>query len=99
MVVGDGSTEDAVKARVSQIKNILENTDQQYEQEKLNERVEFSAFYPTMYPWHAGEHRELKLSESVETLLRENAKLRKDNARLRKEAAREAKGRGVKRGR
>jgi len=67
--------------------------------EKLNERVEFSAFYPTMYPWHAGEHRELKLSESVETLLRENAKLRKDNARLRKEAAREAKGRGVKRGR
>ena len=67
--------------------------------EKLNERVEFSAFYPTMYPWHAGEHRELKLSESVETLLRENAKLRKDNARLRKEAARETKGRGVKRGR
>ncbi|GHP12507.1 RuBisCO large subunit-binding protein subunit beta, chloroplastic [Pycnococcus provasolii] len=39
VVVGDGSTEDAVKARVSQIKNILENTDQQYEQEKLNERV------------------------------------------------------------
>ena len=33
VVVGDGSTEDAVKARVSQIKNILENTDQQYEQE------------------------------------------------------------------
>ncbi|XRB25219.1 RuBisCO large subunit-binding protein subunit beta [Pseudoscourfieldia marina] len=39
VVVGDGSTEGAVKARVSQIKNILENTDQQYEQEKLNERV------------------------------------------------------------
>lgn len=39
VIVGDGSTEDAVKARVSQIKNILENTDQQYEQEKLNERV------------------------------------------------------------
>ena len=39
VIVGDGSTEGAVKARVSQIKNILENTDQQYEQEKLNERV------------------------------------------------------------
>ena len=49
--------------------------------------------------FHRCEHRELRLSESVETLLRENAKLRKDNARLRKEAARETKGRGVKRGR
>jgi hypothetical protein len=38
-IVGDGSSEDAVKARVSQIRNMVEQTDQDYEREKLNERI------------------------------------------------------------
>ena len=38
-IVGDGSTQDAVEARVRQIKNVLQNTEQDYEREKLNERV------------------------------------------------------------
>ena len=38
-IVGDGSTEEAVKARVRQIKNVIQNTEQDYEREKLNERV------------------------------------------------------------
>ena len=39
VIVGDGSTEADVKARVNQIKNLLEETDQNYEQEKLSERI------------------------------------------------------------
>ncbi len=38
-IVGDGSTEEAVKARVRQIKNLITETEQDYEKEKLNERV------------------------------------------------------------
>ncbi len=38
-IVGDGSSEEAVKSRVKQIKNIVANTDQDYEKEKLNERI------------------------------------------------------------
>lgn len=38
-IVGDGSTEDAVKARVKQIKNIVAETEMDYEKEKLNERI------------------------------------------------------------
>ena len=38
-IVGDGSSEEAVKSRVKQIKNIVANTEQDYEKEKLNERI------------------------------------------------------------
>jgi len=38
-IVGDGSTEAEVAARVKQIKRIIEETEQDYEKEKLNERV------------------------------------------------------------
>ena len=38
-IVGDGSSEEAVKSRVKQIKNIVANTDQDYEKEKLTERI------------------------------------------------------------
>lgn len=38
-IVGDGSSQDAVEARVRQIKNVIANTEQDYEREKLNERV------------------------------------------------------------
>jgi hypothetical protein len=38
-IVGDGSTEEAVKARVRQIRNLITETEQDYEKEKLNERV------------------------------------------------------------
>ena len=38
-IVGDGSTQDAVEARVRQIKNVIAETEQDYEKEKLNERV------------------------------------------------------------
>ena len=38
-IVGDGSTEAAVKARVRQIRNLITETEQDYEKEKLNERV------------------------------------------------------------
>ena len=38
-IVGDGSTQDAVEARVKQIKNVISETEQDYEKEKLNERV------------------------------------------------------------
>ena len=38
-IVGDGRSEDAVKARVKQIKNLIAETEQDYEREKLNERV------------------------------------------------------------
>ncbi len=38
-IVGDGSSEDAVKSRVKQIKNLVANTEQDYEKEKLNERI------------------------------------------------------------
>eukprot|EP00252_Welwitschia_mirabilis_P007600 TRINITY_DN1912_c0_g1_i4.p1 TRINITY_DN1912_c0_g1~~TRINITY_DN1912_c0_g1_i4.p1 ORF type:complete len:595 (-),score=123.76 TRINITY_DN1912_c0_g1_i4:387-2171(-) len=38
-IVGDGSTEEAVNKRVAQIKNIMEATEQDYEREKLNERI------------------------------------------------------------
>lgn len=39
VIVGDGSSQDAVEARVRQIKNVIANTEQDYEREKLNERV------------------------------------------------------------
>lgn len=38
-IVGDGSTQDAVNARVSQIRNQIESAEQEYEKEKLNERI------------------------------------------------------------
>lgn len=38
-IVGDGTTQDAVNARVSQIRNQIELADQDYEKEKLNERI------------------------------------------------------------
>lgn len=38
-IVGDGSSEDSVKSRVKQIKNLVANTEQDYEKEKLNERI------------------------------------------------------------
>ncbi|XP_039049008.1 ruBisCO large subunit-binding protein subunit beta, chloroplastic-like [Hibiscus syriacus] len=38
-IVGDGSTQEAVNKRVSQIKNLVEDTDQEYEKEKLSERI------------------------------------------------------------
>ncbi|KAF9617798.1 hypothetical protein IFM89_038909 [Coptis chinensis] len=37
--VGDGSTQDAVNKRVSQIRNLIEAVEQDYEKEKLNERI------------------------------------------------------------
>ncbi|KAF1881091.1 hypothetical protein Lal_00023124 [Lupinus albus] len=38
-IVGDGSTQDVVNKRVSQIKNQIEAAEQDYEKEKLNERI------------------------------------------------------------
>jgi hypothetical protein len=38
-IVGDGSTQADVTARVKQIRNLAENTEQDYEREKLNERI------------------------------------------------------------
>jgi len=38
-IVGDGRTEADVKARVKQIKTLLEKTEMDYEKEKLNERI------------------------------------------------------------
>ena len=38
-IVGDGSSEDSVKSRVKQIRNLVANTEQDYEKEKLNERI------------------------------------------------------------
>eukprot|EP00955_Chlamydomonas_euryale_P100813 365306-Chlamydomonas_euryale.AAC.5 len=38
-IVGDGSTQREVSARVSQIRNLVAATEQEYEREKLNERI------------------------------------------------------------
>ncbi|CAM8898396.1 unnamed protein product [Rhodiola kirilowii] len=38
-IVGDGSTQDAVNKRVAQIRNLIEAAEQDYEREKLNERI------------------------------------------------------------
>ncbi|XP_059645194.1 ruBisCO large subunit-binding protein subunit beta, chloroplastic [Cornus florida] len=38
-IVGDGSTQDAVNKRVVQIRNLIETAEQDYEKEKLNERI------------------------------------------------------------
>uniref|UniRef100_A0A1J3GMN7 Chaperonin 60 subunit beta 3, chloroplastic n=1 Tax=Noccaea caerulescens TaxID=107243 RepID=A0A1J3GMN7_NOCCA len=38
-IVGDGTTEEVVKKRVEQIKNLIEAAEQDYEKEKLNERI------------------------------------------------------------
>ena len=38
-IVGDGSTQADVEARVKQIRNLVENTEAEYEKEKLNERI------------------------------------------------------------
>merc|ERR550514_616277 len=38
-IVGDGSYQDQVEARVKQIRNQLEASGQNYEKEKLNERI------------------------------------------------------------
>ncbi|PNX96701.1 rubisco large subunit-binding protein beta subunit [Trifolium pratense] len=38
-IVGDGSTQEAVNKRVAQIKNQIEAAEQDYEREKLNERI------------------------------------------------------------
>lgn len=38
-LVGDGSTQEAVNKRVAQIRNLIEVAEQDYEKEKLNERI------------------------------------------------------------
>ncbi|TXG60841.1 hypothetical protein EZV62_012204 [Acer yangbiense] len=38
-IVGDGSTKEVVNKRVAQIKNLIEVAEQDYEREKLNERI------------------------------------------------------------
>ncbi|CAL9042599.1 unnamed protein product, partial [Musa banksii] len=38
-IVGDGTTQEEVNKRVAQIKNLIEAAEQEYEKEKLNERV------------------------------------------------------------
>ncbi len=38
-IVGDGRTQKEVATRVKQIRNLVENTEQEYEKEKLNERI------------------------------------------------------------
>ncbi|KAJ7963052.1 ruBisCO large subunit-binding protein subunit beta, chloroplastic [Quillaja saponaria] len=38
-IVGDGSTQEAVNRRVSQIRNLVEAAEHDYEKEKLNERI------------------------------------------------------------
>ncbi|CAL5050475.1 unnamed protein product [Urochloa decumbens] len=38
-IVGDGSTQEEVTKRVAQIKNLIEVAEQEYEKEKLNERI------------------------------------------------------------
>ncbi|XP_002966190.2 ruBisCO large subunit-binding protein subunit beta, chloroplastic [Selaginella moellendorffii] len=38
-IVGDGSTQEAVTKRVTQIRNLMEVAEQSYEKEKLNERI------------------------------------------------------------
>ncbi|KAJ8747736.1 hypothetical protein K2173_014511 [Erythroxylum novogranatense] len=38
-VVGDGSTQEAVNKRVAQIRNLIDAAEQDYEREKLNERI------------------------------------------------------------
>lgn len=38
-IVGDGSTQEAVSKRVNQIRNLIEVAEQEYEKEKLNERI------------------------------------------------------------
>ncbi|KAI5651255.1 hypothetical protein M9H77_37260 [Catharanthus roseus] len=38
-IVGDGSTQEAVSKRVAQIRNLVEAAEQDYEKEKLNERI------------------------------------------------------------
>ncbi|KAK6936976.1 Chaperonin Cpn60/GroEL/TCP-1 family [Dillenia turbinata] len=39
IIVGDGSTQEAVNKRVAQIRNLIEAAEQDYEKEKLNERI------------------------------------------------------------
>ncbi|GAB2269382.1 hypothetical protein Dimus_004301 [Dionaea muscipula] len=39
MIVGDGSTQEAVTKRIGQIKNLFEAAEQDYEKEKLSERI------------------------------------------------------------
>ena len=53
--------------------------------EKLNERITFSAFYPTTYPWDHSKGRELPLEKSIKTILRQHYEL--------KERVRELEGR------
>ncbi|CAA0806713.1 Chaperonin 60 subunit beta 2- chloroplastic, partial [Striga hermonthica] len=38
-IVGDCSTQEAVNKRVTQIRNLIEVAEQDYEKEKLNERI------------------------------------------------------------
>ena len=38
-IVGDGSSEQAVQARIKQIRNMAAETEQEYEKEKLQERI------------------------------------------------------------
>ncbi|CAN6456647.1 unnamed protein product [Victoria cruziana] len=38
-IVGDGSTQEAVTKRVAQIRNLIEASEQEYEREKLSERI------------------------------------------------------------
>ena len=37
--MGDGSSEQAVQARIKQIRNMAAETEQEYEKEKLQERI------------------------------------------------------------
>jgi len=39
IIQGDGSTQKEVEARVKQIRNLAADTEQEYEKEKLNERI------------------------------------------------------------
>ena len=39
IIQGDGSTKKEVEARVKQIRNLAADTEQEYEKEKLNERI------------------------------------------------------------
>ena len=52
-IVGDGSSEDAVKARVRQIKNQIAETEQEYEKEKLNVARRAPLRRRRHHPWHA----------------------------------------------
>uniref|UniRef100_A0A9I9DBE6 RuBisCO large subunit-binding protein subunit beta n=1 Tax=Cucumis melo TaxID=3656 RepID=A0A9I9DBE6_CUCME len=83
-IVGDGSTQEAVSKRVAQIKNLIEAADQDYEKEKLNERIaklsggvaviQLVLLYMVLTSWQF-----LKVGAQTETELKEK-KLRVEDA-------------------